>query len=113
MPQFTFSQAMTANQQGLDALANWQYRYAPYRCRVVAYCNATTVGVRLTVTTGSMTVQQKSPDQGGATAGVFGTGFNVVPIDFVAENGDLISIIHDEVLAGTPTVNVLVSLDPI
>ena len=113
MPQFTFSQAMTANQQGLDALALWQYRYAPYRCRVTVYDNATTVGVRLTITTGSMTVQQKSPAQGGATAGVFGTAFNVVPVDFVAESGDRISIVHDEVLGGTPTVNVLVSLDPI
>lgn len=31
MPEFTFSQALTANQQGFDPLTSWQYRYAPYR----------------------------------------------------------------------------------
>lgn len=111
-PAWTFSQAMTANQQGLDAFANWQYRYLPYRAQITVTSNATTVGVRETVTTGSMTVKQKSPVQGGGTAGVFGTMFNAPVYSWVGEAGDLISWIFDEVAGGTPTVNLWASIDP-
>lgn len=113
MPNFTYSQALTANQQGFDPLTNWQYRYAPYRCLVTHLVRATTTGVRITVSSGSTTVQQKSPVQGGGTAGTTPTVFTTHPLQWVAEGGDLISLSHDEVLAGTPTVDGVVSLDPI
>lgn len=112
MPGWTFSQAMVANQQGLDAFANWQYRYLPYRARVTVVSGSTTTGAKETGTTGSMTVKQKSPVQGGATAGVFGTPFNAPIYDWIGEAGDLISWIFDETAGGTPTVNLWANIDP-
>lgn len=112
-PAWTFSQAMTANQQGLDGFANWQYRYLPYRAQITVITNATTVAVRETGTTGSMTVKQKSPVQGGGTAGVFGTPFNAPVYSWVGDAGDLISWIFDETAGGTPTVNLWATIEPV
>jgi hypothetical protein len=113
MPNFSYSQALTANQQGFDPLVNWQYRYAPYRCLVTHLVRATTVSARITVNSGSTTVQQKSPIQGGGTAGSTPTVFTTHPLQWVAEAGDLISLTHDEVGGLLPTVDGIVSLDPI
>jgi len=112
MPQFTYSQALTANQLGFDPLTTWQYRYAPYDAYVRLLVRATTNGVRLTIYSGSTTIQQRSPVQGGGTAGVTPSSLNTEPVEFVAMGGDVILLQHDEVLAGTPTVDGLVKLDP-
>lgn len=113
MPRLTFSQAMTANQRGLNPFSGWQYEYAPYPCTVKVIANATTVGVQLTLYTGNETVQERSPVQGGGTAGVLPAELNTAAIRFLAAGGDRLKAALDEVLAGTPTVNVDITLDPL
>lgn len=113
MPNFIWSQALTANQQGFDPLTTWQFRYAPYRCAVTVFVRATTTGVRLTGTSGSQTIKQRSPVQGGGTGGVTPTVFTTTPVQWIAEAGDLISLVHDEVLGGTPTVDGEIVIDPV
>lgn len=113
MPEFTFSQALTANQQGFDPLTSWQYRYAPYRAAVTVISRATGVSVRATYSSGSMTVKQKSIVQGGGTAGVTPTPFTTQPTQWICDAGDLLSLTFDEVGGLTPTVDGIIIIDPV
>lgn len=113
MPNFTYSQALTANQLGFDPLTTWQYRYIPWgRAAVQLWVRATTTGVRLTVYSGAQTIQQRAPVQGGGTAGVTPSSFTTQPIEWVAGGGDVILLQHDEVAGGTPTVDGLIVVNP-
>ena len=117
MPQFNFSQALTANQLGFDPLTSWQYRYVPMAyaagAAVKLLARATTNGVRLTLFSGAQTIQQRSPVQGGGTAGVTPAELNTPPITWIAQPGDLILPQFDEVLAGTPTVDGIIIIEPL
>jgi len=117
MPDFPYSQALTANQLGFDPLTNWQYRQVPVQyargaaCRLIV--RATTNGVRLTVYSGAMTIRQRSPVQGGGTAGVTPAELNTQPLTWIAQPGDFIALQHDEVLGGTPTVDGIITIEPL
>lgn len=113
MPNLTASQAMTANQLGYNPLAGWQYEYVPYPSRVKILVRSTTAGNRVTVYAGSDTIQERSPVQGGGTAGTTPSELNTAPIVFLAAAGDRLKLAIDEVLGGTPTVDTLVVLDPL
>ena len=113
MPNFIWSQALTANQQGFDPLTTWQFRQVPYPAVVTVFARSTTAGVRLTISSGSQTIKQRSPVQGGGTAGTTPTVFTTTPVTFVAQPLDLITLVHDEVLGGTPTVDGEIMIDPI
>lgn len=113
MPTFPFSNAMTANQLGLNPLAGWQYEYVPRPSKVSILIKSTTAGNRVTIYSGSETIQERSPVQGGGTAGVTPSPLNTVPIQFFAGAGDRLKLAIDEVLGGTPTVDGIVQLDPI
>src|SRR5438552_1642894 len=65
MPVLVGSQAMTANQRGLNIFAGWQYEFAPYAAMVKLLIRATTAGVLMALYTGSDTIQESSPVQGG------------------------------------------------
>lgn len=112
MPEFKFSQALTANQTAFRPLANWRFRRLPYRAVVTILSRATTTGVRYTILTGTTEIVQRSPAQGGGTAGVTPVP-QTTPMDsFVADAGDEIDLSYDEVAGGTPTVDGWVSVEP-
>lgn len=117
MPSFPVSQALTANQQGFNPLTGWQYEFIPMAWRkgalVRIFGRATTNGARLTVFSGSQTIQQRAPVQGGGTAGVTPTVFTTPPIEFVAMPGDRLILSFDETLAGTPTIDAIINVDPV
>jgi|SRR6266487_1933308 len=112
MPDFTFSQALTANQADVRPLQNWKYRRLPYRAMVTILINATTVGVRETIDAGAQNIKQKSQVTAGGTAGVFPVHFNTPVIQFVGEPFDELIVSIDEVLGGTPTFNLYVNVEP-
>jgi len=112
MPQFPFSTAMTANQLGLNPLSGWQYEYLPWPASVVLLVRATTTGARMTVYSGSETIQERAPVQGGGTAGVTPSELNTAAISFVAAAGDRLKLAIDEVAAGTPTIDGLAIVNP-
>jgi hypothetical protein len=108
---------MTANQLGLNPLLGWQYEFVP-----AAYVNgavvkviirATTNGVRMTIYAGSTTIVERSPVQGGGTAGVTPAELNTAPDVYVVSPGDRLKILLDEVLAGTPTVDAIFMIEPL
>lgn len=117
MPSFIYSQALTANQAQYDPLTSWQFRYIPAAWVRGAYCRllvrATTGGVRLTLFSGSTNIQQRSPVQGGGTLGVTPAPLSSPVIEWRASPGDLLLPLHDEVLAGTPTVDGIIEVEPL
>lgn len=113
MPNWPFSTAMTANQTGLNPISGWQYEYMPYPAAVKILLRATTTGARCTVYTGSETIQERSPVQGGGTAGVTPSELNTAPIIFHAAGGDRLKLAIDEVAGGTPTIDGIVIIDPL
>lgn len=114
MPVLQKVQALTANQRGYNPLAGWQYEYAPYRALVRIGLNATGAsgGVQAAMFTGSSNVFERSPVSVGGTAGVMPAPLNVPYIEFIAEPGDRISTLIDEVAGATPTVNFFCAIDP-
>lgn len=117
MPSFKFSQALTASQLGFNPLTGWQYEYVPREWPAGAYVKlldrATTTGVRATIYSGSQTITQRSPVQGGGTAGVIPSELNTQPTDWIGAPGDRLLLLYDEVAAGTPTVDGIIVVEPI
>jgi hypothetical protein len=113
MPQFVWSTLMTANQLGLNPLSGWQYEYIPYPAQVIILVRSTTSGTRITVYSGSETIQERSPIQGGGTIGVTPSELNTPAIAWVAAAGDRLKLAIDEVLAGTPTVDGIIIANPL
>src|SRR6516164_4306653 len=105
MPQFTFSQALTANQLGFNPLAGWQYEYLPWPASIILLVRATDVNERLTIYSGSETIQERSPVQGGGTAGTTPTEFTTAPVSWLAAAGDRLKLVIDNTTAGTPVVD--------
>lgn len=107
----TFSTAMTANQLGLNPLSGWQNEYLPYPARVTLLSRGTTTGIRLTIYSGSQTIQQRNPVQGGGTAGVTPSSLNTTPVTWLAPAGDRLILQFDEVAGGTPTIDGVILIE--
>lgn len=117
MPALPFSQALTANQLGFNPLSGWQYEYVPQafaRGAVVSVlARSTDANTRMAVSTGSQTIQERSPIQSGGTAGVTPSPLNTSPLTFIASPGDRLKLAIDEVAGGTPTVDGIVQIEPL
>lgn len=113
MPSLVWSRAMTANQLDDRPLEKWQFRRLPWRALVRILQKATTTGVRCSIFAGSTNVQQRSPVQILATAGLTPSPLNTPAVEFIAEAGDELIISNDEVAAGTPTVDGIIYVDPV
>lgn len=117
MPQLPFSQALTANQLGFNPMSGWQYEFIPAAygrgAAVGVMLRATTTGARVTIMSGGQVIQERSPIQGGGTAGVTPSPLNTTPLSFVANPGDRLKFLIDEVAGGTPTIDGLIQLEPL
>lgn len=116
MPSLLWSRALTANQIGDTPLAGWQFERVPQAfgggAFVAVLQRATTTGVRASIFSGSQNIQQRSQVQAGGTVGVTPTSLNTPVIDWIATPDDLLSVLNDEVSAGTPTVDGIASIEP-
>lgn len=113
MPQFPFSTAMTANQLGLNPLSGWQYEYLPWPGNVILLVRATDTAERMTIFSGSETIQERTPVQAGGTAGVTPSELNTPAVSFLAAGGDRLKLVIDNTGAGTPTVDGVIIVNPI
>lgn len=117
MPSFVFSQALTANQLGFNPITAWQFQRVPNAWRNGGYVavlqRATGLTVRASIFSGSQNIQQRSPVQAGGTAGVTPSALNTPVIDFQAAPDDLLSILDDEVGGLTPTVDGIITIEPL
>jgi len=113
MPQLVWSTAMTANQLGLNPLSGWQYEYLPWPAKVILLVRATDANERMVVYSGSETVQEKSPVQGGGTLGTTPSELNTPAVSWLAAGGDRLKLVIDNTGAGTPTVDGVIIANPI
>lgn len=117
MPAITFNQALTANQRGYNPLANWKFRYNPFpRAIVRILVNQTTAATANAVnhqTTIGTTIVTEGPISGGGTAGVLPNPLGTAAYEFFSEQGDLIEMAINELLGATPTVQGVISIDPV
>ncbi len=113
MPQFVFSTLMTANQLGLNPLSGWQYEYLPWPAQVILLVRSSTVGNRITIFSGSETIQERTPVQGGGTIGVTPSELNTPAVSWQGAAGDRLKLVIDEVLGGTPTVDGVIIVNPL
>jgi hypothetical protein len=113
MPQLVFSTTMTANQLGLNPLSGWQYEYLPWPAAIILLVRATDVNERMTVYSGSETIQERSPVQAGGTAGVTPSELNTPAVAFQAAAGDRLKLVIDNTTAGTPTVDGVIIANPL
>lgn len=113
MPSFPFSQVLTANQLNFTPLTGWQYEFSPYPAHVLVLVNSTDAAERMTIYSGSETIQERSPVQAGGVAGVIPSELNTAPVSWIAAGGDRLKIVIDNTGAGTPTVNGLIIINPL
>ncbi len=113
MPQLNFSQALTANQLGFNPISGWQYEYLPWPAQVLLLVRATDVNERMTVYSGSETIMERSPVQGGGTAGVTPSELNTPAVAWQAAAGDRIKVVIDNTTAGVPTVDGIIIVNPL
>lgn len=113
MPQFVFSTAMTANQQGLNPLSGWQYEYLPWPAQIIMLLRATTTSAKITIYAGSDTMRERTPIQGGGTAGVTPSELNTPADSFQAAGGDRLKLVIDETGGLTPTIDGMVIANPL
>lgn len=114
MPRLTFSQALTANQLGYNPFDGWQFETNPYpQAAVSIIVDCTDVNARLTVYSGSQTIQERSPIQSGGTAGVMPAPLTNTPITFIAGFMDRLKLAIDEVAGGTPNVQGVIEIEPL
>lgn len=113
MPQLHFSQLLTANQLGFNPVAGWQYEYLPWPAKIILMIRATDANERMTVYSGSETIVERSPVQGGGTIGVTPVEFTTAPITWLAGGGDRLKVVIDNTTAGTPTVDGLIIANPL
>jgi hypothetical protein len=112
MPQLNFSQALTANQLGFNPISGWQFEYLPWPAQIILLLRSTDVNVRATIYSGSETIQERSPVQGGGTAGVTPSELNTPAISWIAAAGDRVKAVLDNTTAGTPTVDGIIIANP-
>lgn len=117
MPSLIWSQALTANQLGFNPLTGWQFQRVPNAFINGAYVailqRATGTSARASIFSGSQNIQQRSPIQAGGTAGTTPSPLNTPVIDFMAAPDDLLSILDDEVGGLTPTIDGIITIEPV
>ena len=116
MPSIQFRRTLGANERNVDLLAQWQYRYAPFRgmVRIGMHGTHAAAGADVAIFTGSQNVVEQSPISAGATDGVMPAPLNVPYFEFLVEAGDLISTRINE-LGGVATSDIMafVAIDPV
>jgi hypothetical protein len=112
MPDFTVSQALTANQKDFRPLANWKYRRLPFAALVTVLVRATGTSAVLTADAGAQNIQQKAPIQAGGTAGTTPVPQTTPVLQFVAAPFDEIVLSIDETGGLTPTVDLYINVEP-
>jgi len=112
VPSFRFQIVLAANAASSAALQGWQYEYLPWPAQVTVLDRATTANVVTSKTSGSETIVEESPVQGGGTAGVTPAPLNTPPDQWIAAAGDRLKINYRETGGAAATLDGLIEIEP-
>jgi len=112
MPTFRFTILFVASTTR-NPLTGWQYEYLPWPAKVTVLIRSTTAGNVNTITSGSETIVEESPVQAGGTIGVTPSPLNTAADSWIGAAGDRLKINIREILAGTPTVDGVIEVEPL
>jgi len=112
MPSFIFSNVLTANGT-VRPLDGWQYEYLPWPAEVQVLARSTDVNIVGTYTSGSETIVEESPVQGGGTIGVTPAPLNTPVQGWIGAAGDRLKLSFRETAGGTPTVDGIIEIQPL
>lgn len=112
MPQLTWVQSIAAGAI-FRPLDGWQYLYIPFGGVIKINHDAAAVGVVVTITSGSDTLQERSPVPAGGTAGVIPSDLDVPPVMDEVAAGDLQKILYENTTVGAISVQGMIDYQPI
>jgi hypothetical protein len=94
-------------------LDGWQYEYVPVGGSIRIIHRATAVGLRSTITSGSDTLQERSPVPAGGTAGVTPTEQTSPPMVDDVMGGDRLKVNYENPTGGAITVDGIIEFYPV
>lgn len=111
MPGLTWSTAIAAG-AAFNPLVQWQYQYVPYGGAIGILHRATAVGLVVTITSGSDTLQERSPVPAGGVAGNIPSPLDVPIVEDQVASGDFLKIAYENPTVGAITVDGVISYIP-
>lgn len=111
MPVLTWTQSVAAGAT-YEPLNGWQYEYIPFGGSIRILTDATAVDVVATVTSGSDTLQERSPVSAGGTTGVLPSVLDVPEIVDQVAAGDRQKILYENTSAGAIVINGFIDYRP-
>ena len=111
MPQLTWVENVAAGAV-FRPLDGWQYLYVPFGGMIKINHDADAVGMVVTITSGSDTLQERSPVDAGGTAGVIPSDLDTPPIVDEVAAGDLIKISYENTTVGAIDVQGMIDYTP-
>lgn len=112
MPRLTWSQSIGAGAI-FRPLDGWQYQYVPMGGQIEILDRAVAIGVVSNVSSGSDTLQERSPVPSGGTAGVIPSAFDVPALVDDVAGGDLIKIQYENTTLAAITVDGVIDYKPV
>ena len=111
MPNLTWTQSVAAGDT-FEPLTGWQYEYSPWGGHIEIVHDATAVGIVATISSGSDTLQERSPVSSGGTTGALPSALDQLPVSDDIAAGDRLKIFYENTSAGAVDVNGTIVLQP-
>jgi len=111
MPQLTWVEDVAAGAV-FRPLDGWQYLYVPFGGMIKINHDAEAVGMVVTITSGSDTLQERSPVDAGGTEGVIPSDLDTPPIIDEVAAGDLIKIQYENTTVAAVFVQGMIDYQP-
>ena len=94
VPKLSWNSSIAAGAT-FQPLLGWQYEYSPFGGVISILHRTTLTGVVATITTGSDTLQERSPVSAGGTDGVIPSSLDVPPLVEEVAQGDRLKILYE------------------
>jgi hypothetical protein len=111
VPNLTWTQSVAAGDT-FEPLTGWQYEYSPWGGHIEIVHDATAVGIVATISSGSDTLQERSPVSAGGTTGALPSALDQLPVSDDIAAGDRLKIFYENTSAGAVDVNGTIVLQP-